>query len=133
MASPRSSTLLLTLFAALALTLATIGVFGVLSYSVAQQTTELGIRLALGASAGQVALLVLGRGMRPVLAGVACGLAGALAMGRFVESLLFGVAPGDPLTFAAVAGGLTLVAAVASYVPARAATRVDPALVLRQS
>jgi putative ABC transport system permease protein len=132
-ASPRSSAVLLALLAALAVTLAVIGVFGVLSYSVAQQTTELGIRLALGATARQVALLVLARGMRPVLLGVACGLAGALALGRFVESLLFGVAPGDPLTFAAVAGVLTVVAAVASYLPARAATRVDPALVLRQS
>jgi putative ABC transport system permease protein len=131
-APARSSMVLVGLFAALALVLAVLGVFGVLSYTVAQRTTELGIRLALGASARSVGLLVLGQGLLQVLAGVALGLAGSLALTRFLESLLFGVTPTDPLTFGAVALLLVGVAAVASYLPARRATRVDPMTVLRQ-
>ncbi|HYH45984.1 MAG TPA: ABC transporter permease, partial [Thermoanaerobaculia bacterium] len=131
-APARSSMLLVGLFAALALVLAVLGVFGVLSYTVAQRTTELGIRLALGASARSVGLLVLGQGLLQVLAGVALGLAGSLALTRFLESLLFGVTPTDPLTFGAVALLLVGVAAVASWLPARRATRVDPMTVLRQ-
>ena len=131
MAPARSSMLLVGLFAAVALGLAIIGVFGVLSYTVTQQTTELGIRMALGASARSVTLLVLGRGMKPVAAGVAAGVAGALVLTRFMEALLFGVTPTDPATFAAVAMLLTGVAAVASYIPARRAT-ADPIRVLRE-
>ena len=130
-AGARSSMLLLALFAGLALTLAVIGVFGVLSYTVNQRTTELGIRLALGASSRNVRLLVLGGGMTPVAIGLLLGLAGAFAVTRFMESLLFGVTPTDPPTFAAVALLLAAVAAVASYIPARRATRVDPIAVLR--
>jgi len=131
-APARSSMLLVGLFAALALVLAVIGVFGVLSYSVTQRTTELGIRMALGASAQSVKLLVLGQGMVPVVAGVTIGIVGGLALTRFMETLLFGVTPTDPLTFVSVAAVLTATAALASYIPARRATRVDPVTVLRQ-
>jgi putative ABC transport system permease protein len=131
-APARSSMLLVSLFAALALMLAVIGVFGVLSYTVNQRTTELGIRLALGASASNVKMLVLGQGMMPVAAGVLLGLAGAFALTRFMESLLFGVTPRDPATFAAVSLLLAAIAAVASYVPARRATLVDPVAVLKR-
>jgi putative ABC transport system permease protein len=131
-APARSSMLLVGLFATLALLLAVIGVFGVLSYSVTQRTTELGIRMALGASARSVKLLVLGQGMRPVVAGVAVGIAGALGLTRFMATLLFGVTPTDPATFAAVAMLLAATAALASYIPARRATRVDPVAVLRR-
>ena len=131
-APARSSMLLLGVFSALALVLAVLGVFGVLSYTVSQRTTELGIRLALGASARSVGFLVLGQGMLQVLAGVILGLGGALALTRLLESLLFGVTPTDPATFAAVAVLLTGVAALGSYLPARRATQVDPNRVLRQ-
>ena len=132
MAPARSSMLLVGLFAAVSLGLAIIGVFGVLSYTVSQQTTEIGIRMALGASARSVALLVLGRGMKPVAAGVAAGVAGALVLTRFMETLLFGVTPTDPATYAAVSLLLAGIAAVASYIPARRATAVDPIRVLRE-
>ncbi len=131
-APARSSMVLVGLFASVALALAIIGVFGVLSYTVNQRTTEIGIRLALGASTRNVKLLVLGQGMAPVAAGVAIGIVGALALTRLMETLLFGVTPTDPLTFAAVSTLLAAIAAVASYVPARRATRVDPVRVLRQ-
>jgi ABC-type antimicrobial peptide transport system permease subunit len=125
--------LLVTLFAAVALALAVVGVFGVLSYTVNQQATELGIRMALGASARNVKLLVLGQGLAPVLVGIACGIGGALALTRFMESLLFGVTATDPATFVVVSALLAAIAALASYIPARRATRVDPVRVLRQS
>jgi putative ABC transport system permease protein len=131
-APARSSMLLVGLFAALALVLAVIGVFGVLSYSVTQRTTELGIRMALGASTRSVKLLVLAQGLRPVAAGVAVGIAGGLALTRFMDTLLFGVGPTDPLTFVAVATLLAATAAIASYIPARRATRVDPVTALRR-
>jgi putative ABC transport system permease protein len=132
-APARSSMLLVGLFAAVALVLAVIGVFGVLSYTVNQQTAELGIRMALGATARNVEMLVLGQGILPVLGGIAIGVAGALALTRFMESLLFGVTPTDPATFAAASALLASIAALASYIPARRATRVDPVRVLRQS
>jgi putative ABC transport system permease protein len=131
-APARSSMLLVGLFAALAMVLAVIGVFGVLSYSVDQRRTELGIRMALGATARSVKLLVLGQGMIPVAAGVAIGVGGALALTRFMETLLFGVTPTDPATFISVSVLLAAIAAIASYIPARRATRVDPMTVLRQ-
>jgi putative ABC transport system permease protein len=133
MAPARSSMLLVTLFAIVALVLAIVGVFGVLSYTVNQQTAELGIRMALGASARQVKFLVLGQGLAPVLGGIALGVAGALALTRFMESLLFGVEATDPATFMSVSALLALIAAAATYIPARRATRVDPARVLRES
>ena len=132
MAPARSSMLLVTLFAAVALVLAVVGVFGVLSYTVNQQTAELGIRMALGASARNVKLLVLGQGLAPVFAGIAVGVAGALALTRFMESLLFGVKATDPATFVLVSALLASIALVASYIPARRATRVDPVRVLRE-
>jgi putative ABC transport system permease protein len=133
MAPARSSMMLVTLFAGVALVLAVIGVFGVLSYTVNQQTTELGIRMALGASARNVKLLVLGQGLAPVVAGIAAGIAGALALTRFMESLLFGVTATDPATFVAMSLLLASIAALASYIPARRATRVDPVRILRES
>jgi putative ABC transport system permease protein len=131
-APARSSMVLVAIFAGIALALAIVGVFGVLSYTVNQQATELGIRMALGASARSVKLLVLGRGMAPVAAGVAIGIAGALALSQYMTTLLFGVTPTDPVTFVAVSLLLASVAAAATYVPARRATRVDPVRVLRQ-
>jgi putative ABC transport system permease protein len=132
-APTRSSLILVGVFAAVALVLAVIGVFGVLSYTVTRQTAEFGIRLALGASAGRVLWLVLGRGMIPVAIGVGIGIGGALALSRVMRGLLFGVTPTDPLTLAAVTTLLVATAATASYLPARRATRVDPVRVLRDS
>jgi predicted permease len=132
-APTRSSLILVGVFAAVALVLAVIGVFGVLSYTVTQQTPEFGIRLALGASASRVLWLVLGRGMVPVAIGVTIGIGGAVALSRVTRGLLFGVTPTDPLTLAAVTTLLVATAATASYLPARRATRVDPVRVLRDS
>ncbi len=131
-APARSSMVLVSLFASVALALAVVGVFGVLSYTVNQQTTELGIRMALGASASNVKLHVLGQGMAPVAAGILLGVTGALMLVRYMETLLFGVTPTDPMTFVTVAAILAAMAAAASYLPARRATRLDPVRVLRQ-
>ena len=131
-APARSTTILVALFAGVALTLSLIGVFGVLSYTVSQQTTEFGIRMALGANASTVQRHVLRRGMRPVLAGVLVGLAGAVSLAQFMRTLLFGVTPSDPATLLAVVALLVATAAVAAYLPARRATRVDPVQALRQ-
>ena len=130
-AQPRFQTLLLGLFAALALALAAVGVFGIISYSVACRTHEIGIRMAMGAERSDVMKMVVGQGLRLACIGVAIGVAGALAVTRFLATLLYGVKPRDPLTFIAVAVILTAVAMLASYVPARRATRVDPMVALR--
>ena len=127
----RSSMVLLSGFAGVALMLAVLGVFSVLSYGVAQRAKEFGIRMSLGAGSREVVLLVLRQGLLPVAAGIAIGLAGAFGLTRFIQALLFGVTPTDPVTFAAVGAGLAAVAAIACYLPARRATRVDPAVVLR--
>ncbi|HKT47368.1 MAG TPA: ABC transporter permease [Candidatus Acidoferrales bacterium] len=130
-AARRLSMTLLSIFAALALLLACVGIYGVISYLVGQRTHEIGIRVALGAERRDVMCLVLGQGARMALVGVAVGLAGALGLTRLMASQLFGVSPHDPLTFAAVALLLVAIALAACYFPARRATRVDPLIALR--
>jgi predicted permease len=130
-AGRRFNMLLLGLFAGLALVLAVVGIYGVAAYSAAQRTHEVGIRIALGASARDVLRLTLGRSLMLTLAGLAIGLAGALALTRFLSSLLYGVGPTDLPTFIAVSVLLAAAALAASYIPARRATRVDPLVALR--
>jgi predicted permease len=131
-AEPRFQTLLLSLFGLIALVLVSAGVYGVVSYSVAQRTREIGVRMALGAEEGNVLRIVIGHGMKLTLAGVAIGLAGALALTRLMKTLLFGVSANDPLTFGSIALLLALVALMACWIPARRATRVNPIVALRQ-
>ncbi len=118
-------------FGVLALVIASTGIFAVLSYSVSQRTQEIGVRMALGAQARSVARMVLAQGLRAAAAGVALGGIGAYAMARGLKSLLYGVAPGDPLVFAGVATVLAIVAALATWLPARCAAKVDPMVALR--
>jgi len=127
----RFQSYLLGLFAAIALVLAGVGIYGLLHYSVAQRTREIGVRMALGARASDVVVMVVREGLVLALSGVALGVAGALLLMRTIASLLFGVAPNDPVTIAAASGLLTTIALVACYIPARRATRVDPLLALR--
>jgi putative ABC transport system permease protein len=123
--------LLLVLFAALALTLAAIGINGVLGYLVEQRRHEIGIRLALGAKPGQVATLVLGQGIRLAAIGMVVGLAGSLAIQRVLQGLLFGVSPRDAATVAVAIPVLAAVALLAAYLPARRAVRIDPLTAIR--
>jgi putative ABC transport system permease protein len=130
-AGDRFNTLLLGVFAAIALLLTAAGIFGVLSYLVTQRTREIGLRMALGAQPEDVLRVIVGHGLRLVLLGLLIGVAGALVVTRWMSSVLFEVKPTDPLTFAAVAGVLAAVAFLACYVPARRALRVDPMVALR--
>ena len=123
--------LLLTGFAALALLLAAIGIYGVMSYVVGQRTQEIGIRMALGAQRAHVLRLILSRGVKMALLGAGIGLLAALALSRLIRELLYGISPADPLTFAAVALLLLFIALLACYLPARRAASVDPTLALR--
>jgi putative ABC transport system permease protein len=130
-APTRLPMLLVAAFAAAAIGLALLGVFSVLSYSVARRRRELAIRVALGAQAASVRRLVLGDGLRPAMAGIAVGVAGALAFSGLLEGLLYGVEPADPTTFVVVSAVLLVCSAVASYLPARRATEIDPIAVLK--
>ena len=127
----RFQTLLLALFAALALVLACVGLYGVISYSVAQRTHEIGVRMALGAQSWDVLRLVLRQGMTLTFAGLVFGIAVALAVTRVMTDLLFGVTATDAVTFISVGALLIVVAFLACYVPARRATEVDPLIALR--
>ncbi len=130
-ARQRFSMLLLAIFAAVALVLAGVGIYGVMSYSVAQRTHEIGIRMALGAQTGAVLKLAVGYGMKLVIAGLVIGLIAAFALTRVMSTLLFGVTATDPTTFTLISLLLIAVAALASYIPARHATRVNPIIALR--
>jgi putative ABC transport system permease protein len=130
-ANERFNLFLLVLFAALALGLAAVGIYGVLAFGVSRRSREIGIRLALGARPRDVLRLVVRQGMQLVIAGVLLGIAGALALTRLMASLLYGVSPTDPATFAVVSALLTMVALIACYFPARRAMRVDPMVALR--
>jgi putative ABC transport system permease protein len=130
-ATPRFSTTLLSIFAGVALVLTLVGLYGVMSYSVAQRTNEIGIRLALGAQARDVLLMIVKQGSRLIVIGLVIGLVGAYALTRLISSLLFGVTAKDPFTFAAAAVLLALVALLACYIPAWRATKVDPMEALR--
>jgi putative ABC transport system permease protein len=127
----RFRTTLIALFAVIALILACIGIYGVMSYSVAQRAHELGIRMALGAQTHDVLRLVLGQGLQLALTGTVIGLAAAFGLTRLMKTLLFGVSPTDALTFSAIAALLLLMALLACWIPARRATKVDPLIALR--
>lgn len=123
--------LLFGVFAGIALVISMVGIYGVISYAVSQRTHEIGIRMALGAQAKDVLRMVVWRGMRLTFVGVAIGLASALALTRIMRNLLFEVSPADPATFTLITLSLIAVAFIASYIPARRATKVDPLIALR--
>jgi putative ABC transport system permease protein len=130
-AQPRFEMMLLSIFAAVALILAAVGIYGVISYSASRRTHEIGVRMSLGATRADVLLLVVRQGAWLAVAGSVAGLTGALLLSRLMAGLLYGVKPTDPLTFAAVAVGLGVVAISACYIPARKAMRIDPMAALR--
>jgi ABC-type antimicrobial peptide transport system permease subunit len=127
----RFDMLLLLSFAATALALAAVGVYGLVSHATTERTREIGVRVALGAQAGAVQAMIVRQGVAPALLGVVLGLAGAALLTRVLRGMLFGVTPLDPATYGVVSALLLLIAAVACLAPARRATRVDPAVVLR--
>ncbi len=130
-AQPRLGTTLLAVFAAVALALAAVGIYGLIAYTVSQRTREIGVRMALGARPAEVMRLVVAEGMRPALAGMVLGVLGAWAASRVIGSLLFGITATDPPAFLAAALFLALAAALAAYLPARRASRLDPSVALR--
>jgi putative ABC transport system permease protein len=130
-ARPRFLTFLLLVFAGVAVLLAAIGIYGIMSYTVAQATREIGIRFALGAQRRDLLQMVLGRGLKLALIGIGLGVAGAFGLTRLMSKLLFGVSATDPLTFAGVAVLFVMVALIASYMPARRAMKIDPLVALR--
>jgi putative ABC transport system permease protein len=131
LAQPRFQSRLLGIFASVAVLLTAVGLYGMLAYSVAQRTHEIGIRTALGAQHGDVLRLIIGQGMTVVFLGIVAGLGGAFAASRLLRDLLFETSATDPFTYAAVAGALALVAILACWIPARRAARVDPLTALR--
>jgi putative ABC transport system permease protein len=130
-AQPRVLSQFVGVFAGFALLLAAIGIYGVMAYSVAARTQEMGIRMSLGAEPRDIVRLVVGQGMSLALLGVAIGIAASLALTRLISTLLFGVSTTDPLAFSLAATVLVTTALIACYLPARRATRVDPIVVLR--
>jgi ABC-type antimicrobial peptide transport system permease subunit len=130
-AQRRLTMVLLAIFAVVALTLAAVGIYGVMSYVVAQRTREMGVRMALGARPRDVLRLVMGRAMVLAVTGAAIGAAAAFAATRYMTALLFRTEPGDPVVFVVVVAVLLAAAAIASYLPGRSATRVDPLIALR--
>jgi putative ABC transport system permease protein len=130
-ARPRFNTLLLSIFAGLALVLVSVGLYGVMNYSASQRTHEVGIRMALGATRADIMRLVVGNGMVLTLIGIGIGVAASLGLTRLMQTFLFGVGTTDALTFVVVSVLLSAVALVANYIPARRATRVNPVIALR--
>jgi putative ABC transport system permease protein len=130
-ATPRFQTALVTLFGCIALILAAVGLYGLIAYQVQQRTREIGIRVALGAQQSSIAILVVKQGLTLALIGILIGIGAALGVTRFIATALFSVSATDPAVFALVAAMLTTVALVASYIPARRASRVDPCVALR--
>ena len=130
-ARPRFDTMLLGIFAAVALVLASVGLYGVMNYSATQRTQEIGIRMALGAKPGDILRLVVGQGIRLTFAGIVIGIVASLALTRVMSNLLFGITATDLPTFLGVSALLTAVAVLANYIPARRATRVNPVIALR--
>jgi ABC-type antimicrobial peptide transport system permease subunit len=131
-AAPRFRTVLFAVFGALAVALAMAGIYGVVAYAVSQRSNEIGVRIALGATTGDVVLLVLGQGLMLACIGLGFGLAASIAATRLLQSMLFQVRPGDPLVYIAVAVMVGVVTLLAGYIPARRATRIDPVAAIRQ-
>jgi putative ABC transport system permease protein len=131
LARPRVSMLVLGIFAAVALVLAAIGIYGVTTFAVSQRTREIGVRIALGAAKTDVIQMIVRQGMIPVITGLAIGIAGAWAATRAMRSVLYGISNTDPITYVVIAIFLAIVAFVAALIPARRATRVDPVEALR--
>jgi putative ABC transport system permease protein len=127
----RFSVALLGVFAMIGLMLGAVGIYGVVSYSVSRRTREIGLRVALGAAGGRIAAMVVGRAVLLAVAGVAIGITGSLALTRLLGSMLFGVSATDPVVFAAASVFLVALSALAAYIPARRASRVDPLVALR--